>query len=196
MGAHHVIDHREPLATQLRALDIEQVDAAINLADTDRYWEALGELVAPQGHVGLIVEPSGALRIGDPYKAKCIGIHWEMMFARSRFETPDIAEQGALLAEVAALVDAGRIRTTANASFGTINAANLRKAHALIESGKAQGKSFLAVDRVSQAGQGDTVLVLTEGTGVRQIFGLPKEAKLPIRSCVVGVVDAVDAGRA
>jgi microcompartment protein CcmK/EutM len=67
---------------------------------------------------------------------------------------------------------------------------------AVDERGKAQGKSFLAVDRVSQAGQGDTVLVLTEGTGVRQIFGLPKEAKLPIRSCIVGVVDAVDAGRA
>lgn len=67
-----------------------------------------------------------------------------MMFARSRFETTDIAEQGALLAEVAALVDAGRVRTTANASFGTINAANLRRAHALIESGKAQGKVVLA----------------------------------------------------
>ena len=58
--------------------------------------------------------------------------------------------------------------------------------------GKAAGKSFLAVDRVSQAGEGDTVLVLTEGTGVRQLFGLPKEAKLPIRSLIVGVVDAID----
>jgi NADPH:quinone reductase-like Zn-dependent oxidoreductase len=67
-----------------------------------------------------------------------------MMFTRSRFETPDMARQGELLAEVAALVDAGRIRTTANASFGTINASNLRKAHALIESGKAQGKVVLA----------------------------------------------------
>jgi NADPH:quinone reductase-like Zn-dependent oxidoreductase len=77
-------------------------------------------------------------------KTKCISLHWEMMFARSRFETADMARQGELLAEVAQLVDAGRIRTTANASFGTINAANLRRAHALIESGKAQGKVVLA----------------------------------------------------
>jgi microcompartment protein CcmK/EutM len=62
------------------------------------------------------------------------------------------------------------------------------------EKGAAQGKSFLAVDRVAQAGEGDTVLVLSEGTGIRQLFGLPKEAKLPIRSCIVGVVDAVEAG--
>jgi len=65
------------------------------------------------------------------------------MFARSRFDTPDMARQGELLAEVATLVDEGRIRTTANASFGAINAANLRKAHALIESGRAQGKVVL-----------------------------------------------------
>ena len=110
MGAHHVIDHRQPLAPQLAALGVERIDAAINLADTDRYWEALGELLAPQGHLGLIVEPRGALNIGDPYKAKCIGIHWEMMFARARFETPDRVEQGRILDRVATLIDAGELR--------------------------------------------------------------------------------------
>ena len=64
---------------------------------------------------------------------------------------------------------------------------------AIDELGNAQGKSFVAVDRVSQAGEGDTVLVLSEGTGIRQLFGLPKEAKLPIRSLIVGVVDGLDA---
>jgi microcompartment protein CcmK/EutM len=58
-------------------------------------------------------------------------------------------------------------------------------------SGAPEGKSFLAVDRASQAGEGDTVLVLREGTGIRQLFGVPKESKLPIRSCIVGVVDVV-----
>jgi ethanolamine utilization protein EutN len=58
--------------------------------------------------------------------------------------------------------------------------------------GNPIGKSFLAVDR-AQAGEGDTVLVMSEGTGVRQLFGLPKEAQLPIRSVIVGVVDAIDA---
>jgi microcompartment protein CcmK/EutM len=41
-----------------------------------------------------------------------------------------------------------------------------------------------------QAGEGDTVLVLREGTGIRQLFGLPATAKWPIRSCIVGIVDA------
>ena len=144
MGAHHVIDHREPLAAQLRALGIEAVDAAINLADTDRYWEALGELVAPQGHVGLIVEPSGALRIGDPYKAKCIGIHWEMMFTRSRFKTADQAEQGRILDRVAALIDAGELRGTRTETLTPIHAANLREAHRRLESGTTVGKLVLA----------------------------------------------------
>ncbi|MBI5542883.1 MAG: EutN/CcmL family microcompartment protein [Deltaproteobacteria bacterium] len=60
------------------------------------------------------------------------------------------------------------------------------------ETGKATGKSFIAVDR-AQAGEGDRVLVMSEGTGVRQLFGVPKTADLPIRSVIVGIVDQVDA---
>lgn len=144
MGAHHVIDHRQPLATQLQALGFNQVDAAINLADTDQYWQPLGELLAPQGHVGLIVEPAGELRIGDPYKAKCIGIHWEMMFARARFHTDDMIEQHRILTRVASLIDAGELRTTLTRNLGPINAANLREAHRLLESGSSIGKLSLA----------------------------------------------------
>ena len=144
MGAQHVINHREPLAPQLAALGFTQIDAAINLADTDRYWETLGELLAPQGHVGLIVEPSGMLKIGDPYKAKCIGIHWEMMFARPRFKTPDQAEQGRILERVAALFDAGELRSTRTETLTPINAANLREAHRRLESGTCIGKLTLA----------------------------------------------------
>lgn len=59
------------------------------------------------------------------------------------------------------------------------------------EKGEVVGTTFLAVDRV-QAGVGDTVLTLTEGTGARQIFGLPKTADLPIRTLIVGIVDAVE----
>jgi NADPH:quinone reductase len=144
LGADHVIDHRQPLAPQLQSLGFDSVDAAINLADTDRYWDALGELLAPQGHVGLIVEPSGALKIGDPYKAKCIGIHWEMMFARPRFRTADMAEQGRILARVAELVDAGRLRGTLTDTLSPIDAANLREAHRRLESGRTVGKLVLS----------------------------------------------------
>ena len=144
MGARHVIDHRQPLAPQLQALGVGQVDAVLNLADTDRYWEAIGELIAPLGHVGLIVEPSGPLRIGDPYKAKSVGIHWEMMFARARFRTADMIEQHRLLNRVASLVDAGDLRTTHTATVGAINAENLREVHRRLESGTTIGKLVLA----------------------------------------------------
>ena len=143
MGAHHVIDHRQPLAPQLQALGFASVDAAVNLADTDRYWDALGELLAPQGHVGLIVEPTGALRIGDPYKAKCIGIHWEFMFARSRFATADCIEQHRILSRAASMIDAGQLRGTLNETLGTINAANLDIAHQRLASGRTVGKLAL-----------------------------------------------------
>jgi len=141
LGAHAVIDHSKPLAAELKAAGIGEVDMVASLTQTDQHYAQIIESLKPQGQLAVIDD----MKVLDamPLKTKCISLHWEMMFARSRFETPDIAEQGALLAEVAALVDAGRIRTTANASFGTINAANLRKAHALIESGKAQGKVVL-----------------------------------------------------
>ena len=144
LGAHHVIDHRQPLAPQLAALGYAQIDVVLNLADTDRYWETVGEIIAPQGHVGLIVEPSGLLKIGDPYKAKCIGIHWEMMFARARFKTQDMIEQHHLLNRVASLVDAGELRTTHTETIGAIDAANLREAHRRLEFGTTIGKLVLA----------------------------------------------------
>ena len=144
LGAQHVIDHRQPLPPQLTALGFGQIDAALNLADTARYWDTLGEILAPLGHVGLIVEPSSTLKIGDPYKAKAIGIHWEMMFARPRFKTADQAEQGRILERVAALIDAGELRGTRTETLTPINAANLREAHRRLESGKTIGKLALA----------------------------------------------------
>lgn len=143
MGAAHVIDHRQPLAPQLQALGINSVEAAINLANTDLYWQQLGELLAPQGHVGLIVEPAGELRIGDPYKAKCIGIHWEFMFARARFRTADMIEQHRILTRAASLIDAGELRTTLSERLGTINAEHLRQAHRQLEAGSTIGKLAL-----------------------------------------------------
>jgi len=146
MGADAVIDHRQPLTAQLQALgvDVDTLDAAVNFASTDQYWTELGELLAPLGHVGLIVEPAGALRIGDPYKAKSIGIHWEFMPARPRYRTPDMYRHGEILAEVARLIDSGHLRTTRTQTLSPINAMNLRRAHAQMEAGTSIGKLVLA----------------------------------------------------
>ena len=58
----------------------------------------------------------------------------------------------------------------------------------LDEAGADTGASFVAIDHV-QAGIGDKVIVLTEGNGVRQI--LKQGDQTPIRSIIVGIVDAV-----
>src|SRR5690606_4122088 len=122
---------------------IVEVDAALNLADTDAYWQQLGELLAPQGDGGLVVEPRGELRIGGPYKAKCIGIHWGFMFARARFRTEDMIEQHRILTRAASLIDAGELRSPLNRRLGPIGAANLREAHRLLESSRSIGKLAL-----------------------------------------------------
>ncbi len=84
------------------------------------------------------------MKIGDPYKAKCIGIHWEFMFARARFKTADMAEQGRILARVAELVDAGRLRGTLTDTLSPISAETLREAHRRLESGRTIGKLAVA----------------------------------------------------
>lgn len=144
MGAHEVINHTQPMAAQLQALGIREVDAIVNLADTSGYWEQMGELIAPQGHVGLVVEPTAPLHIGDPWKAKSVGIHWEFMFTRSRYATADMDQQRHILCRTASLIDAGELIVPLGQHLGAISAANLRQAHALLESGRSVGKLVLS----------------------------------------------------
>jgi zinc-binding alcohol dehydrogenase family protein len=141
LGAHAVIDHRQPLSTALKAAGIDQVDAVAALTRTGEHFAQIVESLKPQGAMAMIDDDPLDIMLLKP---KSLSLHWELMFTRPLFGTPDMGEQGRLLAEVAALVDAGRIRSTANHRLGRINAENLRRAHALIESGKAQGKVVLA----------------------------------------------------
>ena len=126
---------------QLAALGIPHATHIASLTQTAQHYKALQEMVAPQGRIALIDDPP-ALDI-LPLKRKSVSIHWEAMFARSTFETPDMIAQHNLLNEVSALVDSGVIRTTLDAELGRIDAANLRQAHTLIESGRARGKVVL-----------------------------------------------------
>lgn len=141
LGAHGVIDHSQPLAAELQAGGFGQVDWVAALTQTQHHYTQIIESLKPQGALA-VIDDAPSLD-ATPLKQKSLALHWELMFTRSMFETPDMAAQGRLLAEVAGLVDAGRLRTTLNSNFGLINAANLRRAHALIESGKAQGKVVL-----------------------------------------------------
>jgi NADPH:quinone reductase-like Zn-dependent oxidoreductase len=65
------------------------------------------------------------------------------MFTRSTFQTPDMEAQHALLDETAGLVEAGVLAGTMRQNLGLINAANLRRAHKLLEEGHVVGKLVL-----------------------------------------------------
>lgn len=141
LGAHHVIDHRQPFAPQIDALGVPPVDYAISLTHTDQHFAQLVEALAPQGHLALIDDPEPIdVRL---MKRKSLSLHWELMFTRSLFHTDDMDAQHRLLNALADLVDQGAIRSTVQAKLGPICAANLRKAHQLLESGKSVGKIVL-----------------------------------------------------
>jgi NADPH2:quinone reductase len=142
LGAHHVIDHSKPLAPQIEALGIGALAFIFSTTNTSDHIASIVEAIAPQGRFGLIDDPK-VLDVA-PFKRKAVSTHWELMFTRPLFNTADMIEQHKLLNKIAELVDAGRIRTTLTETLGTINAANLKKAHALIETGKMKGKVVLA----------------------------------------------------
>jgi zinc-binding alcohol dehydrogenase family protein len=142
MGAHHVINHRNPLDEELKKIGIPEVRYVAGLTATDEHLPAIVNALAPQGALAMIDDP----KVFDivPFKRKSLAVHWELMFTRSLFTTPDIVEQHRILSEVSALVDAGVLKTTLTDEFGTINAADLRRAHAAVESGRSIGKSVLS----------------------------------------------------
>jgi zinc-binding alcohol dehydrogenase family protein len=141
-GAHHVIDHGKPLADEIRRAGLDAPDYVISLTHTDAHFDQIAEVIAPQGKFGLIDDPA-PIDVRK-LKRKSVSLHWELMFTRSLFGTPDMIRQHEILNRVADLIDAGTLRSTANENYGRIDAANLKRAHALIESNRAQGKIVLA----------------------------------------------------
>jgi zinc-binding alcohol dehydrogenase family protein len=142
LGAHHVIDHSKPLSEELTRIGLGQVTHVASLTQTDQHYEQLIEALQPQGRLALIDDPLQPLDVMQ-LKRKSLSLHWELMFTRSLYQTADMIEQHRLLQRVAELVDGGVLKTTLGEHFGRIDAANLRRAHALLESGKARGKIVL-----------------------------------------------------
>jgi zinc-binding alcohol dehydrogenase family protein len=141
LGAHAVIDHARPMKEQIEKLKFPPVALIASLTATDQHYKALADIIAPQGKFGLIDDPP-EFNVAV-FKGKAVSIHWESMFTRSSFQTVDMIGQHHLLNDVADLIDKGVLRTTLDQTFGAINAANLKRAQALIESGKSRGKIVL-----------------------------------------------------
>ena len=142
-GAHLVIDHSKPLSEELQRAGHPEVDYIFAVTASDKHWPQLAAAVKPQGRICMIDDPA-TLDV-KLLKGKSAGLIWESMFTRSVFQTADMQAQHDLLEEVAALVDEGLIRTTLSGTFGRLGAADLKRAHAQIESGTTIGKIVLEV---------------------------------------------------
>ncbi len=141
LGAHHVIDHRQPLAAQVEALALGQPGWVFSTTHSDQHWAQIAQLVAAQGKIVLIDDPAALdVRL---LKRKSISLYWEFMFTRSMFATADLARQGHILQQIADLIDRQQLRSTRRETLGPINAATLRQAHARMESGSTIGKLVL-----------------------------------------------------
>ncbi|MDM3887777.1 zinc-binding alcohol dehydrogenase family protein [Pseudomonas sp. BCRC 81390] len=141
LGAHHVIDHSASIPLQLENLKLNPVDYVISLTHTETYLPQIVEVLRPQGKLALIDDPAQLDVM--PLKRKSLSLHWELMFTRSLYQTADMIKQHELLNRISELVDNGVIKTTIGEHFGKIGSDNLKRAHALIESGKAKGKIVL-----------------------------------------------------
>ena len=141
MGAHHVVDHRKPLAPQIAALGMGAPGFIFATSPIGGVIADLAELIAPQGRIALINGEAADLFL---FRPKSVSIHFELMFTRPLLNTADIEAQHRLLNEVADLVDSGRVRSTMRENYGRIDAANLMRAMKFLKSGRAIGKVVLA----------------------------------------------------
>lgn len=141
LGADQVVGHRN-LRDEVSAVAPEGVRwifSSFTAGNLDAYQQLLqpfGEIVAVDDDPG----PIGAL------KTKALSFHWEYMFARIIHETPDVAEQGRLLARTAQLVEQGRVRTTLGQRLAGLGPETLAEAHQILRSGTAVGKVSITLD--------------------------------------------------
>jgi NADPH:quinone reductase len=143
LGAHYVINHRQPMAPQLQASLVHRVPGFVFCTThIEQHYQDILQLMAPQGRLGVIDDCQGPLD-AMAMKPKSISLHWELMFTRSMFQTPDLYQQGKLLNVVAEMIDSGKIQSTLTFVAGKINAHNLQQVHSVIESHTTKGKIVL-----------------------------------------------------
>ncbi len=141
-GAELVVNHYKDLPGQLRSLGFTELDYILCCNDTDMHFEAMCDLIRPQGLICAMVDNRKPLD-NAKLKSKSAGLVWEFMFTRAMFECDDILEQHHILNEVARLLDEGILSCTMRERLSPIDAANMKTAHAKLESGSMLGKFVL-----------------------------------------------------
>lgn len=136
LGADHVVSHQD-FVSDIRALGVQFVDCIFSTTHSGQHWPNMAEIVAPFGEIGLIDDADG-LDISI-FKRKAVSLHWELMFTKSMFDYR-MESQGRILAEVKELVEAGKMRTTANKVLHGLSVEHLRAGHTMLEQHTSIGK--------------------------------------------------------
>ncbi|HEY4438781.1 MAG TPA: zinc-binding alcohol dehydrogenase family protein [Lelliottia sp.] len=137
-GADLVVNYRD-LKAELAKHGITFVDYIFILNDTDGHWDAVSDLVAPQGHICTIVENDRPLD-QSKLKSKSAALHWEFMYTRSMYQTADMARQGEILNEVAKLVDTGVVESSLSETLHGLSVESITEAHRKVLDGHMRGK--------------------------------------------------------
>ena len=182
LGAHHVVDHHD-LVPAVREVAPDGVGYVFS-PHTGGMISAFAEVLRPGGAITAIDEPEGLDIL--PLKDKSIAFHWEFMFTRPLFQTPDMIAQHEALERIAELADAGSIRTTLTAELSPFSAATLREAHAMVEDGHMTGKVVVAALPTTSRVSSDPVQ--RPGRGLSRVSQPPGWVKwsVPLGSPVIG----------
>lgn len=140
-GADIVVNHKD-LVNEVHNAGFKYVDFILDFVNTNEYWDAMADLIKPQGHIASITGSATPVAL-NKLKNKSASFSWEFMYTRSTYQTEDMIEQHHILNKAAALFDNGTLKTTLNKTFNGLSADNLKAAHRLQESGKAIGKTVI-----------------------------------------------------
>jgi alcohol dehydrogenase/NADPH2:quinone reductase len=142
MGADVIVNHKS-LVEEMRSKGYEQVDYILNFSDTDMHWNVMAELIKPQGDICSIVETKNPVDL-NKLKNKSVAFHWELMFTRAKFQTPDMHKQHEILERISKLLEEETIESTLNKTFTGLNPETFKEVHSLQESGKSIGKNVIS----------------------------------------------------
>jgi len=137
-GADFVVNHKN-LIDEVRNAGFQHIDFIVDFVDVNQYWNAIVELIKPQGHIGSISDPVENVNLRQ-LKGKSASFHWELMFTRSMFQTEDIIAQHHILNKLGDLLDNGTIQSTLKTTLNGLTVSNFKEAHKLLESGSTIGK--------------------------------------------------------
>ena len=143
LGASLVVD-RTDLPRRMADAGMPHAQAIFCTTHAQEHWQAMAEILAPQGAICLIDDPAQPLDI-TVFKSKSARICWEFMYTRSLFRTEDMARQGEILESVAQRIDAGRLRTTVGQTVEGLSAQTVREAHLRQLTGKMVGKQVIVL---------------------------------------------------